>query len=79
MANQNIDAFDLDDEFDKLFRVVEIEDASNAVICALKPPTAWEALDVAANATYSGVKTPDWLSHSYKHHHTSTSIKEMYT
>ena len=40
-------SYDLDDEFDKLFRDVELEDAGEAVQCAEQAPTTRDELVMA--------------------------------
>ena len=47
MATEDMRACDLDDEFDELFRDVEVENAGYAVKCDEKAPTARDGLVVA--------------------------------
>ena len=48
MEPEDVRAYELDDEFNELFRDVELEDASEAVQCAEKAPTTRDGLVVAA-------------------------------
>ena len=40
MALKGVCVNDFDEDFDELFRDIEIEDSSDAVICAVEPLTA---------------------------------------
>ena len=49
MAVKDVCAYNLEGDFDHLFRDVEIENSSDAAICAVEVPTAQEiVLDVEA-------------------------------
>ena len=48
MANEDVRAFDLDDEFDQLIGDIDFEDIGDAGQCAEKAPTTKDGLVVAA-------------------------------